>query len=130
MNGSDRRIAGARAARAGMALVVVALVVLGSCSSLFHAAMGSMIDHETDKAAADAEREAAADSGGSAGAPAQTAPANIDPSVHRVVGAWENPAYNNEGRSARVGRSTKGSSPTPAPGSTSRAAAVARAPWP
>jgi hypothetical protein len=102
MNGSDRRIAGARAARASMALVVVALVVLGSCSSLFHAAMGSMIDHETDKAAADAEREAAADSGGSAGAPAQTAPANIDPSVHRVVGAWENPAYNNEGRSARV----------------------------
>jgi hypothetical protein len=81
-----------------VAFVIASLGLLISCSWIADAAIDSMIDHETEKAAAEAETEAA----GSAAASSQTAPQNAEPSVHKVVGAWENPDYNNEGRAARV----------------------------
>jgi len=99
---TKQRISGARLAIVGLAIVVVALGALSACSSLFDAAVDSMVDREMDKAAADAERDAEADAVGSAGTAPQATPRNIDPSVHRIVGAWENPDYNDEGRSARV----------------------------
>jgi hypothetical protein len=102
MNGSNRSLSAALVFLVGLGLAVGAFGALLSCSSIFDAAVDSMIDREADKAAADTEREAEADAAGSTKAAAQTAPQNVDPSVHRIVGAWENPDYNSEGRSARV----------------------------
>jgi hypothetical protein len=79
-------------------VLILALLALSSCHSLFNAALGSMVGHEKEKATAEAESETPEKPASSA----QSAPKNIDPSVHRIVGAWENAAYNNEGRSARV----------------------------
>jgi hypothetical protein len=76
-----------------LVLAAVALASLSSCSSVFEAAVASMVGGEADRGA---EAEA-----GAAGQ-AQEAPQNIDPSVHRIVGAWENPDYDDEGRAARV----------------------------
>ena len=91
-----------RALRRAAAVVlwaVLAAALLSSCYSIFDAAVDSMIDRETDKAAAEARAEAEAKAEGDS---PQAPPRNIDPSVHRIVGAWENPEYNAEGRSARV----------------------------
>jgi hypothetical protein len=78
------------------ALAAVALAALSSCSSLFHTAMDSMVEREEDRALAKA------DAGESAGSPPQTAPRNVDRSMHKIAGAWVNPDYNSEGRAARV----------------------------
>lgn len=105
-----------RGRRTGAALLALALTLalagLSSCSSIFDAAVDSMIDRERDKAVVDAQADAQADAaqGAAAKSPAaqgaastpQPAPRNFDPSVHRVVGVWENREYNTEGRSARV----------------------------
>jgi len=88
-----------------LATVVAALFTAGmlaSCSSIFDAAVDSMIDRQTDKGAAQAEANARGDAAEDAGAPAPTARQGIDPSVHRIVGTWENREYNDKGRSARV----------------------------
>ncbi len=78
----------------GAAVLAVGLLV--SCSSIFDAAVDGMVDRERDAAVAEADASA----GG--GSSAQRAPGNVDLSIHRIVGAWENPDYNDEGRAARV----------------------------
>ena len=104
MNNRKTRIWRARHARVvvGLALIALALIVVGaltSCSSIFDAAVDSMIDRETDKAVAETQTE---EESGSATASSQTAPQTVDPSVHRIVGAWVNPDYNDEERAARL----------------------------
>jgi hypothetical protein len=85
-----------RAALGLLAAILLAGVLLVSCSSIFDAAVDSMFDREKDAAVAEADSSAAS------GSSAESAPRNIDPSVHKIVGAWENLDYNDEGRAARV----------------------------
>ncbi|MBN1836963.1 MAG: hypothetical protein JW820_14000 [Spirochaetales bacterium] len=102
MAGCGRKYSGLPGVIAVVLAAVVVVALAASCSSIFDAAVDSMIDRETDKAVAQAEEDAEAAGAESGASAPKSAAGAIDPSVHRVAGVWENPDYDDEGRSARV----------------------------